>query len=142
MQQLIWISQMKKPSIFLLEEDNDSRSLLNKLLKDKGYKVKSSASREDALQRTQDELIKSDLILMGVVGKSSEEALSVGQQLRQNSNPVAPLVVIVPKYPQDKEGTNEEVGKNEYFAYLGENAEEFIDLLASLTENKQSDLPN
>lgn len=133
---------MNKPSIFLLEEDNDSRSLLNKLLRDKGYKVMSSDNREDALQRTEDELIKSDLILMGVVGKSSEEALTIGQQLRQNSNPAAPLVVIVPKYSQDKEGTNEEVGKNEYFAYLGDNAEEFIDLLASLTKDKQSDLPN
>ena len=128
---------MIQPTIFLLENDDDTRPIFKELLIKKGYKVILAVDENDALQRANDGLAKSDLILVNLVGKSEEEALIFGQRLRQNGKPNAPLIIIAAHYGEELEGTNTQVRENEYVVYLG-TGEEFLDLLSSLTKTKPS----
>ena len=128
---------MIQPTIFLLEDDDDTRPIFKELLIKKGYKVILAVDQNDALQRANDGLVKSDLILVNLVGKSEEEALIFGRRLRQNGKPNTPLIIIAAKYSEELEGTIAQVGENEYVVYLG-TGEEFLDLLSSLTKTKPS----
>ena len=128
---------MTEPTIFLLENDDDTRPIFKELLIKKGYKVILAVDQNDALQRANDGLVKSDLILVNLVGKSEEEALIFGRRLRQNGKPNTPLIIIAAKYSEELEGTIAQVGENEYVVYLG-TGEEFLDLLSGLTKIKLS----
>jgi DNA-binding response OmpR family regulator len=128
---------MTRPTIFLLEDDDDTRPIFKELLIKRGYDVVLAVDKNDALQRSNDGLVKSDLILVNLVGQPEEEALSFGRTLRQNAKPNAPLIVIAAKYDEALEGTNAQVGENEYVVYLG-TGEEFLDLLSDLTKTKPS----
>ncbi|HEX9929646.1 MAG TPA: hypothetical protein VGB02_14020 [Pyrinomonadaceae bacterium] len=125
---------MTEPTIFLLENDDDTRPIFKELLIKKGYKVILAVDQNDALQRANDGLAKSDLILVNLVGKSGDEALNFGRMLRQNGKPNAPLIIIAAHYGEELEGTIAQVEENEYIVYLG-TGEEFLDLLSSLTKN-------
>jgi DNA-binding response OmpR family regulator len=125
---------MTEPTIFLLENDDDTRPIFKELLIKKGYKVILAVDQNDALQRANDGLAKSDLILVNLVGKSTEETLIFGRTLRQNGKSNAPLIIVAAKYGEELEGTIAQVGENEYIVYLG-TGEEFLDLLSSLTKN-------
>lgn len=66
---------MSKPIIFLLEEDDHTRSLLNATLRNKGYGIMLSASKDEALLRANDGLNQADLVLVDLVRKPPEETL-------------------------------------------------------------------
>jgi len=132
------MTQLNKPTIFLLEEDHDTRLTLNKMLTDKGYDVMSTATKEDAFHRVGDGLLKSDLVLVDLVKEPIEETINVGSFLRQNAKPNASLVVIAAKYGADLEGTTAQVAENEYVVYL-ETGDELFDLLSNLTNKKPKD---
>jgi DNA-binding response OmpR family regulator len=125
---------MIQPTIFLLENDDDTRPIFKELLIKKGYEVVIAVDEKDALQRSSDGLRKSDLVLVNLIGKSEEAALNFGRTLRQNAKPNAPVIVIAAKYGEQLEGTAAQVGENEYIVYL-ETGEELFDLLSSLTKH-------
>ena len=122
---------MSERTIFLLENDNDTRPIFKKVLQDNGYNVLLAVDEEDALQRTSDGFVKSDLLMVNLLGKSEEEMLNFGNLLREKAKPNIPLVVVAAKY-EELEGTIKKAGENAYIIYLGE-GNELLDLLSNLT---------
>lgn len=125
---------MNQLTIFLLEDDDNTRPLFKKVLEDKGYNVLLAIDEKDAFQRANDGLVKSDVILVNLVGKSEEEMLNVGNQLRESVDRNIPVVAIAAKYNEELEGKTNQVGESEYIIYLG-GGEELFDLLSRLTKN-------
>jgi DNA-binding response OmpR family regulator len=123
---------MTERTIFLLENDNDTRPIFKKVLQDNGYNVLLAVDEEDALQKTSDGFVKSDLLMVNLVGKSEEEMLNFGNLLREKGKPNVPLVVVAAKYGEELEGTIKKAGENAYIIYLGE-GDELLDLLSNLT---------
>ncbi|HKU72573.1 MAG TPA: response regulator, partial [Pyrinomonadaceae bacterium] len=100
------------PTIFFVEEDNNARRSLTKSLRELGYRVLVSADLEDALEWTSGtSYIHADLVLINLLGKLPEEALTIGRRLREHSkyDGHTPLVVMPEKVPQDLQGTDERV---------------------------------
>jgi hypothetical protein len=78
--------------------------------------------------------VRADLILINLVGKTPGEVLQIGQRLREHGkyDSTTPLVVLAEKYGADLEGTDVEVGNNDWITYP-EDAEQLHSLLARLT---------
>jgi DNA-binding response OmpR family regulator len=121
-------------TIFLVEEDDETRKLLVKNLRGAGYRVIVAIDEEDALERLGDGHIHADLVLVNLVGKTADEALSVGRRVRKHAkyDGNTPLVVMPEKYSKDVEGTNVNVEGNDWIHYLGEEPDQLKNLLASL----------
>ena len=111
-----------KQTIFLIEEDDETRPLLKQNLQRDGYRVIVALDEEDALERVGDGHVPADLVLVNLVGKSSEEALEVGQRVREHAryDGHTPLVVMAEKYGKDLEGTDVCVSGNDWITYLEE----------------------
>ncbi len=124
---------MNEPIIFLLEEDDETRPLLKKVLQDRGYDVLLSIEEDDALQRVNDGLVKSDLIIVNLLGRSETEMLAFGNLLREKAKLNVPVLAIAAKYNDELEGTTARIGDNQYIVYLGE-GNELFDLLARLIQ--------
>ncbi len=72
-----------RPTILVVEEDNNARHALTKNLRQFGYRLLVAADVEDALEWVSSSAyIHADLLLIDLIGKLPEEALSVGQYLR------------------------------------------------------------
>ena len=71
-----------RPIIFLIEEDDETRRVMRASLKRAGYKVLLAFDEEDALDRADSGGLLAALILVNLVGKSADEALSVGRTVR------------------------------------------------------------
>ena len=71
-----------KGTIFFIEPDDDTRRLLKQGLRARGYKVLVAEDVEDALESAEYSVARADLILLGTVGKSTEEALEIGRRIR------------------------------------------------------------
>ncbi|HEX8566238.1 MAG TPA: hypothetical protein VF648_11260 [Pyrinomonadaceae bacterium] len=125
---------MSERTIFLLENDNDTRPIFKKVLQDNGYNVLVAVDEEDALQRVNDGFVKSDLLMVNLLGKSEAEMVEFGNLLREKGKPNIPLVVVAAKYGEELEGTIKKAGENAYIIYLGE-GDELLDLLSSLTNS-------
>jgi PleD family two-component response regulator len=125
----------EKATIFFIEPDDDTRRLLKQGLRASGYRVLVAEDVEDALDSAEYGLARADLILLGPVGKSTEEALDIGRRLRGHArhNGDTPLVVMAEKYGKDVEGTDVNVGGNDWIFYLGEDPAQLRDTLARLT---------
>jgi DNA-binding response OmpR family regulator len=124
-----------KATIFFIEPDDDTRRLLKQGLRASGYKVLVAEDVEDALDSAEYGLSRADLILLGPVGKSTEEALEIGRRIRGHAkhNGDTPLVVMAEKYGKDVEGTDVNAGGNDWVFYLGEDPGQLRDTLARLT---------
>ncbi len=122
----------QQPIIFLVEADDETRPLLKSNLQRYGHHVIVALDEEDALERARGG-IHADLILVDVISMSPEEALNIGRQLRNYTkhNGHTPLVVMAEKYGADVEGTNVNVGGNDWITYLEEPGQ-LKNLLASL----------
>ena len=126
-----------RPTIFLVEEDDNARSSLTNSLRQLGYRMLVAADLEDALEWVGGEnYIHADLVLINLVGKSPEEALSIGRRLRDHAryDGHTPLVVMPEKYDKDVEGTDVNVEGNDWIHYLGEEPDQLQNLLARLTQ--------
>ena len=122
------------PTIFFLEEDNNARRSLTKSLRELGYRVLVSADLEDAIEWTSGTgHIHADLVLVNLLGKLPEEALTIGCRLREHSkyDGHTPLVVMPEKVPQDLLGTDEKVNDLEWICYY-EDIEQLKRLLTRL----------
>ncbi|HVG31549.1 MAG TPA: hypothetical protein VM911_00655 [Pyrinomonadaceae bacterium] len=114
-----------KATIFLLEEDDDTRPILKKNLQRDGYRVLLALDEEDALARVSDGGGRADLFLVNLVGKTPEQALEIGRRVRQHGkyDGVTPLIVMAEKYGADLEGTDAQVGDNDWITYLEDGAQ-------------------
>lgn len=122
-----------QPIILLLEEDDETRSLLRRKLQKDGYRVLLAVDEADALEWLAGGQMRADLILINLVGKTPGEVLQTGQRLREHGkyDSTTPLVVMAEKYGEDLEGTDVEVGGNDWITYP-EDAEQLHKLLARL----------
>ena len=85
------------PTIFFLEEDNHARPFMTKSLRELGYRLLVSADLEDAFEWTSGTgYIHADLVLVNLLGKLPEEALTIGRRLREHSkyDGHTPLVIL------------------------------------------------
>lgn len=128
------MGETNQRTIFLLEEDDDTRQPLVSNLRGHGYRVFTALDEEDALQRVEGGCVPADLILVNLVGKSLEDALSTGRRIREHAryDGHTPLVVMPEKYGKDVEGTEDNVEGNDWIFYLGEEHNQLYNLLARL----------
>jgi DNA-binding response OmpR family regulator len=128
--------QENKRTIFLVEEDDDTRPLLKHNLQTDGYRVLLAIDEEDALERVNGTGTYADLVLVNLVGKSIEDALAAGRRIRTHAkyDGHTPLVVMAEKYGEDVEGTDVNVGSNDWVTYLEDHAQ-LKNLLARLLPN-------
>lgn len=123
-------------TIFLIEEDDETRPLLKQNLQRDGYRVIVALDEEDALDRVEGGQVQADLLLLNLVGKSLEEALETGSKIRQHAkyDGHTPLVVMADKFTKDLEGTDVNVSGNDWITYL-EDHEQLENLLHRLLES-------
>jgi DNA-binding response OmpR family regulator len=123
-----------QPTIFLIEEDDETRHLLRRKLEKDGYRLLLALDEADALDRLDGGQVRADLILINLVGKTPGEVLQIGQRIREHGryDSTMPLVVMAEKYGVDLEGTDVNTGNNDWITYP-EDAEQLHNLLARLT---------
>lgn len=124
-----------RPTIFLVEEDDDARPVLRQNLANYGYRVMLTVDEENALERVGDGgVTRADLFLVNLVGRMPEEVLRIGRRIREHGkyDGNTPLVVMAEKYGADLEGTDARVGDNDWVTYLGE-PDQLKNLLRRLT---------
>jgi DNA-binding response OmpR family regulator len=126
---------MSRATILLVGEDDETRRIIKQNLQRGGYRVSSAEDVEDALGRVGGGAGPADLILLDLVGKTTEEALRAGRRIREHAkyDGQTPLVVIAEKYGAEVEGTEANVGGNDWVLYLGEKPDQLKNLLARLT---------
>lgn len=127
--------QGRQPTIFFVEEDEDTRVVLKENLTRYGYHVSVAIDEQDALDRIGNSQLKPDLVLVDLVGKSTEDSLQTGRRIREHMkcDGHTPLVVMAEKYGKDVEGTDVNVGGNDWIVYLGEELEQLQNILRRLT---------
>jgi DNA-binding response OmpR family regulator len=126
--------QGRQPTIFLIEEDDDTRRVLVRNLRSSGYHLIVALDEEDALERVGGGHVHADLVLVNLVGKPLAELLRVGREVRKHAkyDGHTPLVVMPEKYDKDVEGTDVNVEGNDWVHYLGEDTDQLRNLLARL----------
>jgi CheY-like chemotaxis protein len=127
-------TQSEQPlTIFLVEEDDDTRPILKRNLREQGYHVIVALDEEDALERVEGGRTDYRLLLVNVVGVRPEEALESARRIqrRAEKDSEAPIVVIAEKYGKEMEGKDVAVGENEYVTYP-EDGDQLHQLLARL----------
>jgi DNA-binding response OmpR family regulator len=124
----------RERTILLIEEDDDARPLLKRNLQTYGYRVLVTVDAEDAMQRAGEGSLHADLILMNLVGVSSDETLRAGRLIRQQTKLDVPLVVMAEHFGADVEGTNVNVAENDWITYI-EDHDQLKNLLDRLTSN-------
>ena len=115
-------TDQEQATIFLVEEDDETRPFLKQNLQRDGYRIAIALDEEDALERISGGHVRADLVLINLVGKSPEDMLSVGRRIREHAkyDGHTPLVVLAEKYGADMEGTDVNVGGNDWITYLEE----------------------
>jgi DNA-binding NtrC family response regulator len=122
---------MNLPTVFLIDEDDDSRLSFRELLKMQGYRVSLAVDEEDALDRVGHRCLKADLVLMNFVRRTPAAVLEIGRNIRRVGNLDVPVVVVAHKYGADLEGKNIKKGESDYIAYL-EDGDQLVGLLSLL----------
>ena len=130
-----------RPTIFLVEEDDDARPLLTRSLRREGYRLLVAADLEDALDWVSGESpIYADLVLINLVRKTPEEAISLGREFRTHAkyDGHTPLVVLPDKVPGELEGKVVNVSGNDWVCYYDEDSNQLPTLLARLLNKTTS----
>jgi DNA-binding response OmpR family regulator len=124
-----------KGTIFFIEPDDDTRRLLKQGLRASGYQVLVAEDVEEALDSAEYGLARADLILLGPLGNSTEDALDIGRRIRGHAkhNGDTPVVVMAEKYGKDVEGTDVNAGGNDWIFYLGEDPDQLRNMLARVS---------
>jgi DNA-binding response OmpR family regulator len=120
-------------SILLIEEDDDTRPILKQNLQRHGYHILLALNEEDALERVGEGITRADLVLIDLVGKTTDEVLTIGRHIREHAkyDGHTPLVVMAEKYGTEVEGTDVNVSDNDWVTYL-EDHDQLKNLLARL----------
>ena len=122
----------RQQTIFLIEEDDETRGPLVSNLRSYGYRVIVAFDVEDALERVAS--VEANLMLVDLIGRTADEVLKAGRLIRQHSkyNGRTSLVVMPEKYDKALEDTEVNVGGSEWVFYLGEEPDRLRDLLTRL----------
>jgi CheY-like chemotaxis protein len=125
---------MKRPTIFLIEEDDETRRPLVDNLRGDGYRVLVAVDEDTALDMVGGGGVDADLVLVNLIGKSAEEVLSVGRRVRGHAkhDGHTHLVVMPEKYDKALEDTEVNVEGNDWIFYLGEEPDQLKNFLARL----------
>ncbi len=128
-----------RPTIFLVEEDDDARPSLTANLRKQGYRLLVAAGLEDAREWVSVGNIHADLVLLNLVRKTPEEVVRLGRELRDHAkyDGDTPLVVMPEKVAKELEGTDVNVSGNEWICYY-EDGEQLQRLLARLLNKSPS----
>ncbi|HEX8776098.1 MAG TPA: hypothetical protein VF735_21190 [Pyrinomonadaceae bacterium] len=110
-----------RPTIFLVEEDDDARPHLSRNLRKLGYRLLVAASLEDARDwMSAKGCVHADLVLVDLVNRTPEESVIIGRELcgpaRYNGH--MPLIVMPERVPEELEGTDVNVSGNDWISYL------------------------
>ena len=127
--------EKSRPTIFLVEEDNHARPNLTKKLRELGYRLLVASHLEDAREWVSaNGYIHADLVLINLVGKTPEETLSIGRELREHAihDGHTPLVVLPEKVAAELYGTDENVSGHDWICYH-DDAKQLYALLGRLT---------
>lgn len=122
-------------TIFLIEEDDETRRILVRNLQAYGYHVIVALDEADALERVGGGGVAADLVLVNLVRKPVEQLLSVGRRVRAHArhDGHTPLVVMPEIYGGDVEGTDVNVEGNDWICYRGDEYDQLKNLLRRLT---------
>lgn len=126
------------PTIFLVEEDNHARSSLTKSLRGLGYRLLVAADAQDAFEwMSGTTYIHADLLLINLLGKPSEEALTIARHLREYSkyDGHTPIVVMPEHIPEHLQGTDEKVNDLEWICHY-EDVDQLTRLFARLFKSR------
>jgi DNA-binding response OmpR family regulator len=120
-------------TIFLVEEDDETRHVLKANLQTYGYRVLLALDEEDAFDRVGGGGVAADLVLINLVGKAPEAALAVGRRIGAHAkyDGHTPLVVLAEKYGKELEGKDVNVSGNDWITYP-EDHDQLRNLLARL----------
>jgi response regulator RpfG family c-di-GMP phosphodiesterase len=130
-----------RPTIFLVEEDDDVRPILTRNLRGQGYRLLVAATLEDAHEWVSGEsLINADLVLINLVRKTPEESVRLGRELREHAkyDGYTPLVVLPETVPRELVGKIVNVSENDWICYYDEESNHLPPLLARLLEKSLS----
>jgi DNA-binding response OmpR family regulator len=130
-----------RPTIFLVEEDDDLRPQLSRRLRKRGYRLLVAADLEDARDWVSGEgHIHADLVLMNLVRRTPEEVVRLGRELCDHAryDGRTPLVVVPEKVPQELEGRDVNVGGNDWVCYFDDDSDQLQTLLARLLNRPSS----
>ena len=135
------LRRQARPTIFLVEEDDDARPSLTANLRKQGYRVLVAAGLEDAHEWVSGESpIQADLVLINLVGKTPEESVWLGRELRDHAkyDGHTPLVVMPEKVPRALKGTDVNVSGNDWICYYDDDTPQLRTLLARLLNKLSS----
>lgn len=122
---------MDGANILFVEDDDDARQGLRRMLIRDGYRVLMAIDEEDALERISFGL-RPNVILLNQDG-STDDVLAIGVRIRAIGNlSGVPIVVIASKFDASQEGENMAVGGNDYICYW-EGHDQLKDLLTQVT---------
>lgn len=141
MSEQINLQRTARPTIFLIEEDDDARPSLTSNLRKHGYRVLVAADLEDAHEWVGVEgTIHADLVLINLVRRTPEEALRLGRELRDHAkyDGHTPLVVMPEKVPAELEGTDVNVSGHDWICYYDDDSNQLQTLLARLLKTSTS----
>ena len=127
-----------RPTILLVEEDNHARSSLTKSLRGLGYRLLVAADVQDAFEwMSGTTYIHADLLLINLLDKPSEEALTIARRLREHSkyDGHTPIVVMPEHIPENLQGTDEKVNDLEWVCHY-EDVDQLTRLLARLFKSR------
>ena len=124
----------RRPTVLLIEEDDETRRLLARNLRDYGYRVVVALDESDALDRVGAGGVAADLVLIDLIGRPVGELLAAGRRVRAHGryDGLTPLVAMPEKYGKDVEGTEDNVEGNDWVFYLGEEPGQLRNFLARL----------
>jgi|SRR5215204_2153084 len=121
-------------TILLIEEDDDARPIIRHNLGRAGFDVLVAVDEASARDWLEAGRARADLILVNLVGKTTEEAFAAARRVRQLSAPggSTPVVVIAEKYGDGLEGTDVREGEGEWVTYM-EDSTQLHELITRLT---------
>ena len=124
-------------TILLIEEDDDARPVIRHNLRRAGFDVLVAVDEQTARDWLAAGRARADLILLNLVGKSTEEAFDAARRLKQlgQLGGSTPVVVIAEKYGDGLEGKNVNAGEGEWVTYM-EDSMQLHELLARLTNGQ------
>ncbi|MDQ1557818.1 MAG: hypothetical protein QOD32_878 [Pyrinomonadaceae bacterium] len=131
----------RRTIIFLVEEDDDARPGLTANLRREGYRLLVAAGLEDAHEWVSGERpLNADLVLINLVGKTPEESVRLGRELRERAryDGRMPLVVMPDKVPGDLEGKDINVSGNDWICYYDDDSHQLRTLLTRLLDKSSN----
>ena len=130
-----------RPTIFLIEEDDDARPSLTANLRRHGYRLLVAAGLEDAREWVGDGYVHADLVLVNLVLRTPEEAVRIGREFRDHAkyDGQTPLVVMPEKVAKELEGRDVNVSGNDWICYYDEDSNQLPRLLARLLNKLSSE---